>query len=176
MRIAVYPGSFDPITNGHVDVLRRAAAVFDRVVVAVLVNPRKATVDDADVRVATIRASVAEALAEDADRIEVVAFDGLTVDLCGRIGARWLIRGLRAVADFEAELQMAHMNRKMAPQVDTIFFMTALEHAYLSSSLVREIARFGGDVAPLVPTAVLGRLAAMGGDDGSGSGAGSGED
>jgi pantetheine-phosphate adenylyltransferase len=158
MRIAVYPGSFDPITNGHVDVLRRAAAVFDRVVVAVLVNPRKATVDPADERVETIRASVAETLAEDAGRIEVVAFDGLTVDLCRRIGARWLIRGLRAVADFEAELQMAHMNRKMAPDVDTVFFMTALEHAYLSSSLVREIARFGGDVAPLVPHAVLGRL------------------
>jgi pantetheine-phosphate adenylyltransferase len=159
MRIAVYPGSFDPITNGHIDVLRRAAAAFDRVVVAVLVNPRKATVDSADERVATIRASIAEALAEDHDRIEVVAFDGLTVDLCRRIGARWLIRGLRAVADFEAELQMAHMNRKMAPEVDTVFFMTALEHAYLSSSLVREIARFGGDVAPLVPTAVLRRLA-----------------
>ena len=158
MRIAVYPGSFDPITNGHVDVLRRAAAAFDRVVVAVLVNPRKATVDSADERVAAIRAAIAEALAEDQERIEVVAFDGLTVDLCRRIGARWLIRGLRAVADFEAELQMAHMNRKMAPEVDTVFFMTALEHAYLSSSLVREIARFGGDVAPLVPTAVLRRL------------------
>ncbi len=159
MRIAVYPGSFDPITNGHVDVLRRAGAVFDRVIVAVLVNPRKATVDSADDRVETIRASIAEALAEDLDRIEVMAFDGLTVDLCRRIGARWLVRGLRAVADFEAELQMAHTNRKMAPDVDTVFFMTALEHAYLSSSLVREIARFGGDVAPLVPTAVLRRLA-----------------
>jgi|OpeIllAssembly_1097287.scaffolds.fasta_scaffold784240_2 pantetheine-phosphate adenylyltransferase len=168
MRIAVYPGSFDPITNGHVDVLRRAAAAFDRVVVAVLVNPRKATVDPADERVETIRASIAETLAEDSDRIEVVAFDGLTVDLCRRIGARWLIRGLRAVADFEAELQMAHMNRKMAPEVDTVFFMTALEHAYLSSSLVREIARFGGDVAPLVPNAVLRRLA---GDPPGGSGA-----
>jgi pantetheine-phosphate adenylyltransferase len=175
MRIAVYPGSFDPITNGHIDVLRRAAAVFDRVVVAVLVNPRKAAIDPAEVRVETIRASVAEALAEDADRIEVVAFDGLTVDLCARIGARWLIRGLRAVADFEAELQMAHMNRKLAPQVDTIFFMTALEHAYLSSSLVREIARFGGDVAPLVPTAVLGRLSDPGTDPAAGAGGPAGE-
>ena len=163
MRIAVYPGSFDPITNGHVDVLRRAAAVFDRVVVAVLVNPRKATVDSADDRVETIRATIAEALSEDGDRIEVVAFDGLTVDLCRRIGARWLVRGLRAVADFEAELQMAHTNRKMAPAVDTVFFMTALEYAYLSSSLVREIARFGGDVAPLVPTAVLDRLSGSAG-------------
>jgi len=159
MRVAVYPGSFDPITNGHIDVLRRAAAVFDRVVVAVLVNPRKATVDPADVRVATIRASIEEALAEDLDRIEVVAFDGLTVDLCRRIGARWLVRGLRAVADFEAELQLAHTNRVMAPEVDTVFFMTSLTYAYLSSSLVREISRFGGDVASLVPRAVLARLA-----------------
>jgi pantetheine-phosphate adenylyltransferase len=159
MRVAVYPGSFDPITNGHLDVLRRAATVFDRVVVAVLVNPRKATVDPADVRVATIRTSIEEALAEDLDRIEVVAFDGLTVDLCRRIGARWLVRGLRAVADFEAELQLAHTNRVMAPEVDTVFFMTSLTYAYLSSSLVREIARFGGDVAPLVPRAVLARLA-----------------
>ena len=159
MRVAVYPGSFDPITNGHLDVLRRAAAVFDRVVVAVLVHPRKATVDPADVRVETIRASMAEALAEDLDRIEVVAFDGLTVDLCRRIGARWLVRGLRAVADFETELQLAHTNRVMAPEVDTVFFMTSLTYAYLSSSLVREIARFGGDVAPLVPRAVLDRLA-----------------
>lgn len=163
MRVAVYPGSFDPITNGHIDVLRRAGAVFDRVVIAVLVNPRKATVDPVDERVETIRASIAEMLAEDLDRIEVMAFDGLTVDLCRRIGARWLVRGLRAVADFEAELQMAHTNRKMAPEVDTVFFMTALEHAYLSSSLVREIARFGGDVAPLVPNAVLRHLARTGG-------------
>ena len=160
MSVAVYPGSFDPITNGHLDVLRRAAAVFDRVVVAVLVNPRKATVDPADVRVATILASIGESLAdEDLTRIEVVAFDGLTVDLCRRIGARWLVRGLRAVADFEAELQLAHTNRVMAPEVDTVFFMTSLTYAYLSSSLVREIARFGGDVAPLVPRAVLARLA-----------------
>ena len=160
MRVAVYPGSFDPITNGHLDVMRRSAAVFDRVVVAVLVNPRKATVDPSEVRVATIRASIAESLIEDLDRIEVVAFDGLTVDLCRRIGARWLVRGLRAVADFETELQLAHTNRVMAPEVDTVFFMTSLTYAYLSSSLVREIARFGGDVAPLVPRAVLERLAA----------------
>jgi pantetheine-phosphate adenylyltransferase len=158
MRVAVYPGSFDPITNGHLDVLHRAAAVFDRVVVAVLVNPRKATVDPAEVRVATIRASIEEVLGEDLDRVEVIAFDGLTVDLCRRIGARWLVRGLRAVADFEAELQLAHTNRVMAPEVDTVFFMTSLTYAYLSSSLVREIARFGGDVAPLVPRAVLARL------------------
>lgn len=173
MRVAVYPGSFDPITNGHLDVLRRAAAVFDRVVVAVLVNPRKATVDPADVRVATIRVSIAEALAEDLDRVEVVAFDGLTVDLCRRIGARWLVRGLRAVADFETELQLAHTNRVMAPGVDTVFFMTSLEYAYLSSSLVREIARFGGDVASLVPRAVLERLA---GDREPAGGAADGEE
>jgi pantetheine-phosphate adenylyltransferase len=169
MRVAVYPGSFDPITNGHVDVLRRAAAVFDRVVVAVLVNPRKSPRDPADVRVETIRESLVEAMPEDADRIDVGMFEGLTVDVCRGVGARFVVRGLRAVADFEAELQMAHMNRAMAPEVDTVFFMTALEHAYLSSSLVREIAAFGGDVSEMVPAAVVRRLPPGGTRPGAGA-------
>lgn len=158
MRTAIYPGSFDPITLGHLDVLRRAAGVFDRVVVAVLVNPRKAPVGEADARAGAIRAAVAETLPDLAGRIDVLTFDGLTVDACRAAGASHIVRGLRAVSDFEAELQMAHMNHRLAPGIDTVFFMTALEYGYLSSSLVREIARFGGDVSGMVPPSVAARL------------------
>jgi pantetheine-phosphate adenylyltransferase len=160
MRSAVYPGSFDPITMGHVDVLRRAAGVFDRVVVAVLVNPRKAPAGEAEARAGAIRDAVAETLPDLADRVAVEIFDGLTVDACRAVGATHIVRGLRAVSDFEAELQMAHMNHRLAPEIDTVFFMTALEYGYLSSSLVKEIARFGGDVSAMVPAGVAARLRA----------------
>jgi pantetheine-phosphate adenylyltransferase len=160
MRTAVYPGSFDPITLGHLDVLRRAAGVFDRVIVAVLVNPRKAPAGEADGRAAAISEAIAETLPELVERIDVRAFDGLTVDACRAAGARHIVRGLRAVSDFEAELQMAHMNHRLAPEIDTVFFMTALEYGYLSSSLVKEIARFGGDVTAMVPPGVAARLRA----------------
>jgi pantetheine-phosphate adenylyltransferase len=155
---AIYPGSFDPITMGHLDVVARAAAVFDRVVVAVLVNPRKSPALDAEVRAQVVREALDEQLPGQAARIEVSSFDGLTVDLARRAQAGFIVRGLRAISDFESELQMAHLNRKLAPDVDTVFFMTGLEHAYLSSSLVREIAAFGGDVTGMVPRAVLRRL------------------
>ena len=158
MTTAVYPGSFDPITLGHLDVIGRAAGVFDRVVVAVLVNPRKAPVLGESERLSIIREAVDESLGERGERVGVESFDGLTVEFARRVGARFIVRGLRAVSDFESELQMAHTNRKLAPDVDTIFFMTALEHAYLSSTLVKEIARFGGDVSQMVPAAVVRRL------------------
>jgi pantetheine-phosphate adenylyltransferase len=163
-RIAVYPGSFDPITYGHLDVLTRAAAVFDRVYFAVLVNPQKGRpIFPIDERVQVIRESVAELCPPDvAARIEVQSSEGLTVDFCRRTGATFIVRGLRAVSDFESELQMAHTNRKLAPEVDTVFFMTALDQSYLSSSLVKEIARFGGDVSEMVPPAVSRRLAGQG--------------
>jgi pantetheine-phosphate adenylyltransferase len=158
MTTALYPGSFDPITFGHLDVIRRATAVFDRLVVGVLINPRKEPMLGLDDRVAAIE----EALHEDggvADgKVEVTGFDGLTVDFCAKLGAGFIVRGLRAVSDFESELQMAHTNRKLAPGVDTVFFMTALEHSYLSSSLVKEIAAFGGDVSRFVPAAAARRL------------------
>jgi pantetheine-phosphate adenylyltransferase len=162
MRIAVYPGSFDPMTNGHLDVVARAAAVFDRVVFAVLVNPRKSEpIFPTDVRLAVIREAVDECCPVDvAARIDIESFDGLTVEFCRTRGARFVVRGLRAISDFESELQMAHMNRKLDPEVDTVFFMSALEHSYLSSSLVKEIATFGGDVTQMVPAAVVRRLAA----------------
>jgi pantetheine-phosphate adenylyltransferase len=154
MKIAVYPGSFDPITDGHLDVVRRASRVFDKVVVAVLGNPRKSPLLDADRRVAVIRAAI------DADEtlggtIDVRTFDGLTVEFCHEVGAGFLVRGLRAIADFESELQLAHNNHQLAPDVDTVFFMTSLEHSYISSSLVKEIALFGGDVSGMLPAAAV---------------------
>ncbi len=159
MNVAVYPGSFDPITNGHLDIIQRAARVFDRVVVAVLGNPRKSPLLDVGTRVAVIQASVAlDPIL--AGRVEVRAFDGLTVDFCREVGAGFLVRGLRAIADFETELQLAHNNHLLAPEVDTVFFMTSLDHSYISSSLVREIAMFGGDVATMVPEPAMTALRA----------------
>lgn len=158
MRTAVYPGSFDPVTNGHLDVLERALGVFDRVVVAVLRNPRKEPFLSADERVAVVRAAIAET-GLPADRVEVTTFDGLTVNAVHDHGARSIVRGLRAVSDFEAEMQLAHNNRKLAPDVDTVFFMTSLEHGYVSSSLVKEIAAFGGDVSEMVPPSAIGAIA-----------------
>ena len=147
MRIAVYPGSFDPITNGHLDVVRRAAArlrpgrrrASSR-------NPRKSPLLDADSGSPSSarRSPTTPALARRSSTSQT--FDGLTVDFCHRVGAAFLVRGLRAIADFEAELQLAHNNHQLAPDVDTVFFMTSLEHCYVSSSLVKEIALFGGDV------------------------------
>jgi pantetheine-phosphate adenylyltransferase len=156
---AVYPGSFDPITNGHLDIVRRAARVFDRVVVAVLANPRKSPLLSVGTRVSVIEVAIAadEALA---GRVEVRTFDGLTVDFCHAVGAESLVRGLRAIADFELELQLAHNNHELAPDVDTVFFMTSLEHSYVSSSLVKEIALFGGDVSRMLPPAAADALRA----------------
>ena len=158
MSAAVYPGSFDPVTFGHLDVIGRAAGIFERVVVGVLANPRKAPLLATAERVVILRAAIDETLGPAAARIEVRAFDGLTVDFARDARACFIVRGLRAVSDFESEMQMAHTNRKLAPEVDTVFFMTALEHAYLSSSLVKEIAAFGGDVSRFVPAAVARRL------------------
>jgi pantetheine-phosphate adenylyltransferase len=157
MTIAVYPGSFDPITNGHLDVIGRAAGVFERVIVGVLANPRKQPLLATEDRVAVIRAALDEA-GLDADRISVDTFDGLTVDFCRRAGAAFIVRGLRAISDFETEMQLAHNNRRLAPGVDTVFFMTAVEHGYVSSSLVKEIAGFGGDVSAMIPEAAAAAL------------------
>jgi pantetheine-phosphate adenylyltransferase len=154
MTSAVYPGSFDPITNGHLDVIGRATAAFDRVIVAVLANPRKQPLLSADDRVRVIREALAEA-GQGEDRVTVETFDGLTVDFCRRAGAEFIVRGLRAISDFETEMQLAHNNRRLAPGVDTVFFMTAVEHGFVSSSLVKEIATFGGDVSGMVPAAAV---------------------
>jgi pantetheine-phosphate adenylyltransferase len=158
VKIAVYPGSFDPVTNGHLDIVRRALNVFDRVVVAVLRNPRKGPLLDAPTRVRVLREAL-DGAGLLAGRADVATFDGLTVDAVRVHGAASIVRGLRAVSDFEAEMQLAHNNRRLAPDVDTVFFMTAVEHGYVSSSLVKEIAAFGGDVSEMVPPPAVAALA-----------------
>ena len=159
MSVAVYPGSFDPITNGHLDIIGRAANVFDRVIVAVLANPRKTPLLPVEERMRVIRASLADDGAP-SDRIEVASFDGLTVDFCHDHAATAIVRGLRAISDFETEMQLAHNNRVLAPDVDTMFFMTSIANGYVSSSLVKEIASFGGDVSAMIPAAAATALAA----------------
>ena len=154
MRVALYPGSFDPVTNGHLDVLHRALAVFDKVVVGVLENPRKSPLLPAETRVVVLETAIRDA-GIDAGHASVVTFDGLTVDAARAQGARWIVRGLRAISDFEAEGQLAANNRALADDIDTVFFMTAVEFGYVSSSLVKEIASFGGDVSTMVPPAAL---------------------
>ena len=154
MRVALYPGSFDPVTNGHLDVLHRAVATFDKVVVAVLENPRKSPLLPAETRVAVLETALREA-GIDAAHVEVITFDGLTVEAARAKGARWIVRGLRAISDFEAEGQLAANNRVLADDIDTVFFMTAVEFGYVSSSLVKEISSFGGDVSSMVPPAAL---------------------
>ncbi len=158
MTRAVYPGSFDPITFGHIDVIGRAAGVFERLVVGVLVNPRKSPMLSLDERMSAIREAISDQLGPVAAGISVESFDGLTVDFAVHQQAQFIVRGLRAVSDFESEMQMAHTNHKLAPAVDTVFFMTSLEFAYLSSTLVKEIAAFGGDISGMVPAAAIRRL------------------
>ncbi len=153
MTLAVYPGTFDPITNGHVDILRRSLKIFDRVVVAVAENIRKTPLFSLPER----RAMIADALDRDS-RLEVDAFQGLLAEYCRRRGANVVIRGLRALADFEYEFQLAHMNRRLAPDVETLFLMTGEDSFYVSSSLVKEVALMGGDVSRMVPQSVAAAL------------------
>ena len=149
-KIAVYPGTFDPITNGHVDILSRSLALFDRVIMAIATNPRKQPLFSLEERIDFMR----QAIGEGGDRVSYDALDGLLVDYCRRNGASCIVRGLRALADFEYEFQFAHMNRRLAPEVDTAFFMTDERNHYVSSSLVKEVASLGGDITGLVPPAV----------------------
>jgi pantetheine-phosphate adenylyltransferase len=148
--VAVYAGSFDPITNGHWDIMRRALGLFDHVVVALAVNVHKRPLFPLAERIRMIR----DVVGKDS-RVEVDAFEGLLVDYARSRGARFLIRGLRAVADLEYEFQFAHMNRQLAPDLDTIFLPTNEENFYVSSSLVKEVGMMGGDYSRLVPAAVL---------------------
>jgi len=154
--VAVYPGTFDPITNGHLDILERSLAVFKQVIVTIAPNIRKNPLFTTDERMQFIR----DALPQYASRIEFAVFEGLLVEFCRSRGATVIVRGLRALADFEYEFQFAHMNRRLAPGVDTVFFMTDERNHYVSSSLVKEVASLGGDVNGLVPAAVVTALAA----------------
>ena len=154
-RIALYAGSFDPITRGHEDLMLRSLEFVDRLVVAVAVNVSKQPLFTTEERVALIREAVS-----DEPRIEVRSFGGLLVDFATEVGARLLIRGLRAVSDFEYEYQMALMNRHLSPRLETVYMVPSLDTTYISASLVREIARFHGDVTDLVHPAVARALAA----------------
>ncbi|HHX38931.1 MAG TPA: pantetheine-phosphate adenylyltransferase [Armatimonadetes bacterium] len=150
---AIYPGTFDPITNGHLDVIERAARIFSEVIVAVAVNPEKHPFFEMDERVAMIREST-----DHLPNVEVVAFPGLLVDLAAQMGAQVIVKGLRAVSDFEYEFQMAQMNRKLNPGVETVFMTTASQYSFLSSSMAKQIVKLGGDISDLVPAPVLRRL------------------
>lgn len=149
-RIAICPGSFDPITKGHLDIILRASRLFDRVVVLVSVNPDKRTAFSVEERVELIRA-----VTGDLANVEVDAYQGLLVDYARQVGATASIRGLRAVSDFEYEFQMALANKKLDPQLETIFLNTNSKYMYLSSSLVKQIAAFGGDIDDFVPQAII---------------------
>jgi len=155
MRIAIYAGSFDPITRGHEDLIMRSLGFVDRLIVAVAQNVSKTPLFTVDERVKLIKASFG-----DEDRIDVRSFDGLLVDFAKASGANLMIRGLRAVSDFEYEYQMALMNRHLAPSLEIIFMLPSLDTTYISASMVREVARFGGDITGLVHPTVAKALRA----------------
>lgn len=150
MKIGLYPGSFDPVTFGHLDIIERGSKIFDRLVVGVLTNRAKSPLFSMEERVRMIKE-----LTKDMENVEVTAFDGLTVDYAGECGATAIVRGLRAVTDFEYELQLAQTNKVIAPNIDTVFLTTNLKYSYLSSSMVKEIASYGGDIHAFVPENVL---------------------
>jgi len=151
--LAIYPGSFDPFTSGHLDIVQRAAQLFPRLIVAVAVNVGKMPTVTVEERGQMLQESL-----EGMEQVEVDSFSGLLVDYARQRGARIIVRGLRALSDFENEFQMAHMNRRLHPDLETVFMMTSQEHFYVSSQTVKEVAFFDGNVSGLVPEPVLRRL------------------
>ncbi len=151
--LAVFPGSFDPITNGHVDIIARGLSVFDEVKIAILLNPDKRPLFTVEERVEIIRATYKRE-----PRVSVDTFSGLLVDYAEEVGASVIVRGLRAISDFEYEFQMALMNRRLNPRIETVFMMPAEQYSYLSSRLVKEVVQLGGQVRGLVPPVVEGGL------------------
>lgn len=147
---AIYPGTFDPITKGHLDIIVRARLIFDELVVAVGDNPQKKTTFDCSTRVSMIRESIA-----DMPGVEVISFDGLTVEAAKNVGARVIIRGLRAITDYELEVQMAFMNRSLDSDIDTVILVTSPNWQFISSSLIKDIAGLGGNITPYVPEPVI---------------------
>lgn len=156
MKKAIYPGTFDPITKGHLDVITRAIRIFDKLIVAVAPNPFKRPMFSHEERIAMAR-EVIESI-DGMERVEITGFQGLTVDFARQVGATSIIRGLRAVSDFEFELQMALTNRKLALDVESVFLMPSVEFIYLNSTMVKEVAKNGGDVLNFVPDLVMDKL------------------
>ena len=154
-KIAVYPGSFDPITNGHIDLVERTLRVFNRVIVAIASNPNK---DDSLFSVNERLEMIQQVFRAQGKRVQADSFEGLLVDYAEKVGAGIIIRGLRAVSDFEYEFQMAMMNRELRPKLETLFMMTGESYFYISSRLVKEVVSLGGDVSALVPKIVLKKL------------------
>lgn len=153
MSIAIYPGSFDPVTLGHLDIIKRSSRIFDHVIVGVLNNTSKTPLFSLEERVNMLKNSV-----DDLDNVSVEAFEGLLVDFVKQKNTNVIIRGLRALTDFDIEMQMAQSNRMVAPNVDTVFLSTSLEYSYLSSSIVKEYARYGVDLKEFVPECVVSKL------------------
>jgi pantetheine-phosphate adenylyltransferase len=153
MHVAIYPGSFDPIHNGHVDIAQRAAGLFDQLVLAVYDTPSKKLLFDTAQRLALARAAVGTI-----DNVRVISYRGLTVDCARELGAQAIVRGLRATSDYEYESQLALTNKALAPEIDVVCLITSLQYAYLSSSILKEVAMLGGDISAWVPPAVQGAL------------------
>ena len=150
MKLEICPGSFDPVTIGHLDIIGRARKIFDHVIVAVMVNPEKHTMFTTEERIALIQKCT-----KDMEDVEVVSFDGLLADYAKMRGATAIVKGLRAMSDFEYEFQQALTNRKLNPELETVFMITRAENMFLSSSIVKQIASFGGDVSNFVPACIL---------------------
>lgn len=146
MSIAVYPGTFDPVTFGHLDIIRRSSRLFDHLIIGVLFNSAKTPLFSVEERVKML-----QIVTKDLPNVRVESFSGLSVDFAAKQGAGFIVRGLRAITDFDYELQMAQTNRIMAPEIDTIFLTTNLEYAYLNSTTVKEVASYGGDITKFVP-------------------------
>ena len=153
MSIAVYPGSFDPVTLGHLDIIKRSASLVDELIVAVLINRSKTPLFSADERVTMLRD-----VTGNLPNVRIESFSGLSVDFVKKCGARFIVRGLRAITDFDYELQMAQTNRIIDPDIDTIFLATNLDFAYLSSTTVKEVAFYGGDISRFVPESVAEKI------------------
>ena len=153
MKAAIYPGSFDPVTYGHIDIIQRASAMVDKLIIGVLRNSTKTPLFSVEERVNMLRE-----VTKGIDNVEICSFDGLLIDFARMTGARIIVRGLRAVTDFEYELQLAQTNKAVYPEIDTLFLVTSVEYSYVSSSVVREVASYNGDISKFVPACVTEKL------------------